>query len=169
MSITFRIMQRVDGDPEQVFRALTDPRLAHSWMPGLVRIDRLDVEHMDNLDEPLRVGSRFRETRMVFRKEATEEFEVTELVPPTRLGLRVDGSKGSSRRGEFLFRYTLAPESDGTSLTLDGEIRGLNPLSSILARVFAGSYRKACARDLEALGSWLRRERRRASASARVT
>ena len=168
MSITFRITQRVEGDPERVFRALTDHRLAHSWMPGLVRIDRLDVEHMDNLDEPLRVGSRYRETRMIFRKEATEEFEVTELVPPTRLGLRVDGRKGSSRRGEFLFLYTLAPEQDGTSVTLDGEIRGLNPALSLLGRMFAGTYRKACSRDLEALGSWFRRERRRASAGARA-
>lgn len=158
MSITFRITQRVDGDPARVFRALTDPDIAHSWMPGLVRIDRVGEE-----DEPLRVGSRFRETRVIFRKEATEEFEVTALEPPTRLGLLVDGRKGSSRRGEYVFLYTLAPDHDGTHITLDAEIRGLNPVLALFARFFAASYRKAVMKDLEALGAYLRRERRRST------
>lgn len=169
MSITFRLTHRLEGEPERVFRALTDPDIAHSWMPGLVRIDRLDVESYGEEREPLRVGSRYRETRVIFRKEATEEFEVTELVPPKRLGLLVDGRKGRSRRGEYAFAYTLAPDGDGTHLTLDAEIRKLNPVVELFARLFAGSYRKACRKDLEALGAFFRRERRHASKSTRVS
>lgn len=169
MSITFRLTHRVEGEPERVFRALTDPDIAHSWMPGLVRIDRVGVESYGEETEPLRVGSRYRETRVIFRKEATEEFEVTELVPPTRLGLLVDGRKGSSRRGEYAFTYTLAPDGDGTHITLDAEIRKLNPVGKIVARLFAGSYRRACMKDLEALGAHLRRERRHGAKGARVS
>ena len=169
MSITFRITHRVEGEPERVFRALTDPAIAHSWMPGLVRIDRVGVEHYSEEEEPLRVGSRYRETRMIFRKEATEEFEVTELVPPTRLGLVVDGRKGSSRRGEYAFAYTLAPDHDGTHITLDAEIRKLNPVFALFARLFGATYRKAIMKDLEALGAYLRRERRRESHGSRVS
>ena len=164
MSITFRLTHHVEGTPERVFRALTDPQQAHLWMPGLVRFDAVDES-----DFPLHVGSRFRETRMIFRKEATEEFEVTELVPPARLGLRVEGRKGSSRRGEYTFLYTLSPDRDGTMITLDAEIRGLNALARLIARMMAGSYRKALMRDLEALGAFLRRERRGSSLPVRVS
>lgn len=157
MSLTFRIMQRVEADPARVFTALTNAREAHSWMPGLVRLDRIEEEE----DVPLHVGSRFRETRMLFGKEATEEFEVTELTPPSRIGLLVDGRRGSSRRGEYVFTYTLAPEHDGTLVTLDGEVRDLGPVMGLFARLFVGTYRKACAKDLEALSGYFRRARNR--------
>ena len=166
MSITFRLTHRVEGEPERVFRAHTDPDIAHSWMPGLVRIDGLDIESYGEEAEPLRAGSRYSATRVISRKEVTEAFEVTELVPPTRLGLLVDGRKGSSRRGEHALAYTLAPDGDGTHIALDVDIRKLDPVRGLFARLFAGRYRQACMKDLLALGAYLRRERRYAAKGA---
>jgi hypothetical protein len=88
----------------------------------------------------------------MFGREATEEFQVTAVDRPHRLELRVDGSKGSSGRGEYLFTYRLEP-SDGaaTDVRLTGEIRGLTGVAGVVGRLFSGTYRKSCAKDLAAL------------------
>ena len=123
---------------------------AAEWMPGFVRIQRLGAPG------ELAVGSRWRETRRMFGKEATEEFEVIELSPPSKLRFRVDGTRGTSGTGEYLFTYTLVPTVLGTLVTLDGEIRGLAGVMGVMGRVFSGVYKRACARDLDALGFYLK-------------
>ena len=150
MSITFRVTRELAASPHEIFRAMTDLDGAGEWMPGFVRIQRLGAPG------ELGVGSRWRETRRMFGKEATEEFEVTEVSPPERLRLRVDGSKGASGAGEFLFTYTLVPTVLGTLVTLDGEIRGLTGVMGVMGRVFSGIFKRACTRDLDALGNHLK-------------
>ena len=60
----------IAAPPEKVFRLATDPDRFHEWMPGFVGVERMPPG-------PLRVGSRWRETRRMMGHEATEEFEVT--------------------------------------------------------------------------------------------
>lgn len=150
MSITFRVTRELAASPHEVYRALTNLDDAGHWMPGFVRIDRLGASG------ELEVGSRWRETRRMFGKEASEEFAVTELSPPHRVGLRVDGTRGASGVGEHLFTYSLMPTVLGTLVTLEGEIRGLGGVASVMGRLFSGIYRRACARDLDALGTYLK-------------
>ena len=138
----------MDAPHDQVFDAMADLDGATYWMPGLVGLERLDAG-------ALGPGSRWKETRKIFGKEAFEVFEVTEFVRPTRLGLRVDGSQGTSSRGEYLFQYRLDPENGGTRVHLDGEIRGLSGLLAVFGRLMAGPYKKACAKDLQALSAYL--------------
>jgi hypothetical protein len=38
----------------------------------------------------------------MYGKQAPEQFEVTRVVAPRALGLRVDGTKGTSGKGEYL-------------------------------------------------------------------
>ncbi len=71
------------------------------------------------------------------------------------LALRVDGSKGTSKRGEYLFEYRLAPENGGTEVTLHGAIRGLGGLAALISKLFVGSFKKACVKDLQALAAHL--------------
>jgi hypothetical protein len=104
------------------------------------------------------VGSRWRETRKVFGREATEEFEVTRLEPPRFLALRCEGCRGTSGRGEYLFNFESEPQAHGSRLTVHGEIRGLGRLWELAGRIFAGTYRKAMARDLAALRHHLTKE-----------
>ncbi|HSJ16118.1 MAG TPA: SRPBCC family protein [Longimicrobiales bacterium] len=151
MPITFSLLEDYDAPPARVYRALTDLDDAGAWMTGLVRIERLDPG-------PLVVGSRWRETRRMFGREASEEFEVTRLEPPAHLALRCDGTKGASGCGEFLFDFELEPQAGGTRLTLHGEIRGMGGMWQMFGKLFAGSYRRAVRKDLAALRQHLVKE-----------
>jgi uncharacterized protein YndB with AHSA1/START domain len=148
MSITFEVSEVFAASPERVFDALLDLERAHLWMPNLVRMESLSAE-------PPAVGSAWRETRKLFGKESTEQFEVVDLDRPRRLEVVVDGSKGSSGRGEYVFSYRLEPVASGTSVQLRGEIRGMSGIMMWLGKLLVGPYRKACAKDLKAMKSYL--------------
>lgn len=121
---------------------------AKNWMEGLVRIERLD-------EGPLQVGSQWMETRKVFGKEASEHFEVVELLEPDKILLRCDGTKGTTGKGEFVFTYIIASSGDHSEVTLDGEIRGLTGLTKLFGKLMAGIFKKACVKDLDALKNYL--------------
>jgi carbon monoxide dehydrogenase subunit G len=144
MPIQFEVTETVQATPDHVFDALTDLDEAGQWMAGLTEIETLG-------EGAAAVGGGWRETRRLFGREATEEFEVTAHDRPRLLGLRVDGSRGSSGRGEYVFTYRLEPRATGTEVRLSGEIRGLTGIAGVVGRLFAGTYRKSCARDLAAL------------------
>jgi carbon monoxide dehydrogenase subunit G len=148
MAIEFTLTQHISGAPDLVFHALTDLDGAADWMPGFVRIEKLSQGEFG-------VGFEWRETRKFFGKEATEQFEVTRCESPTELSVRVDGSKGSSRRGEYLFDYRLQPKGAGTDVTLHASISGLGRFGTLVGRLFVGQYKKACAKDLGALAEHL--------------
>jgi uncharacterized protein YndB with AHSA1/START domain len=147
MSIEFDLRQHVAAPPERVWRALTELDRAGEWMPGFVRAERLTGDGFG-------VGTRWRETRKVFGKEATEEFEVTEFEPPSSLGLFVDGRKGAMKQGEFRFRYRLEPAGGGTDVHLHSRVGGFGPIAGFFARLFSGYFRKACEKDLKALADY---------------
>jgi uncharacterized protein YndB with AHSA1/START domain len=148
MSIRFEVSDVMGATPEQVFDALLDLEAADRWMPGLVRMERL-------APGPLDVGSEWRETRKMFGREATEQFRLVSLERPHRLELHVDGSKGSSGRGEHLFEYQIHSIPEGAKVDLKGEIRGLTGLMGLLGKLFVGPYKKACVKDLRGLRFYL--------------
>jgi uncharacterized protein YndB with AHSA1/START domain len=144
MAIQFEVTETIQASPEQVFDALTNLDDAPHWMQGLTGIEPLGAGAGA-------VGGGWRETRRMMGREATEEFEVTAHDRPRRLGLRVDGSKGSSGQGEFVFMYTLEPRAGRTEVRLAGQILGLTGVAAVMGRLFVGAYRKSCAKDLVAL------------------
>lgn len=151
MALRFTVQEQFELPPEQVFEVMTDTSRAAAWMPGFVSIEKLT-------DGAFGEGTRWRETRKMFGRVASEEFEVVRCVPPTTLELFVDGKKGSSGRGEYRFVYELAPldEDGGTRVTLSGEIGGIGKLMQLMGRLFMSSFKKACARDLQAMRDYLR-------------
>jgi len=149
MAVEFTVTESLPGEPERVFQALTDLDGAADWMPGFVRIEKLT-------EGSFGVGTEWRETRKMFGREATEQFEVTAYEPPRRIGLRVDGSKGTMGKGEFLFEYLLESADGETEVTMNGEISGLGPVGGILFKLMGGQFKKAVAKDLEALAAHLR-------------
>lgn len=148
MALQFTVKERVRATPERVFAALTDLEGAKAWMPGFVGIHKLTPG-------AFAAGTRWRETRKMYGREATEEFEVTACEPTERIELYVDGKKGSSRRGEFRFRYELTPAEKGTVVTLHGEVSGLGKVMEFFGRLFIGSFKRAISRDLEAMRVYL--------------
>ena len=151
MAIQLQITRTLPASPERAFQGLTDLENAEAWMPDLIRIERVGGPAAG-------VGSRWRETRKMYGKESTEEFEVTAFEPSSRFGLRVDGSKGTSGSGIYTFDYRLSPDGGGTRVVLDASIGVVSRVREWIGRLFVGMYRKMIAKDLEALDAHLRRQ-----------
>ena len=147
----FEIVDTIAAPPEKVFRLITDVDRFGEWMPNFVRVENLTPG-------PLKIGSRFRETRKVFGRDSTEEFEVTQLDPPRLLALFVDGTKGTSKKGEFRFRHEFAPAPSGTRIRLAGEITKMGCFGSVFGFLFAGMFKKLIGKDVTALKSWIERQ-----------
>jgi hypothetical protein len=98
---------------------------------------------------PVGVGTRFKETRIVFKREATETFEFTAFEPNRRFEM-VAVSCGALYR--FEFRFT--PEGAGTRLAFTFEVKAVSfwaKLMAPLSVLMMGSMRKCADGDLEAL------------------
>ncbi|WP_449620682.1 SRPBCC family protein [Robertmurraya sp. Marseille-Q9965] len=144
MSISFQVKRTVHVAQQKVFAGLIDLDSAERWMQGLVRIERLS-------EGSIQEGSQWKETRKMFGTEATEHFEVVELDAPNKIVLRCDGTKGTTGKGEFVFTYILTSVDETTEITLNGEIKGLTGMARLFGKMMAGTFKKACAKDLDAL------------------
>jgi uncharacterized protein YndB with AHSA1/START domain len=150
--LNFELATTIAAPPEKVFRLATDPDRFHEWMPGFVRVER-------NPPGPIKVGSRWRETRKMMGHEAAEEFEVTTLQAPRRIDLFVDGARGSMKKGEFRFHHTFEPDgSGGTRFAMSGEVEKMGCMGAVFGFMFVGMFRKMVARDLAALKTWIEKQ-----------
>lgn len=140
-----------------VFQTMSDLEAADEWMPNLVGIDRQD-------DGEFGVGTRFRETRKMYGREATEVFEVIGCQPDERLEYFVDGSEGAIGKGEFYYSYVLKDVGTGTEIRLVGRVERLGWFGELLARLFKRMYVGAIDEDLRCLKNYLETDYRRASA-----
>ena len=102
MAIEMTFEKQIQAPPDAVYAALANPDGWHEWMPGLIRIERLTEGEFG-------VGTQWREVRKMFGKEAAEVFEVSAVEPGRSIDIYVDGSKGSSRKGEYRFHHRIEP------------------------------------------------------------
>jgi uncharacterized protein YndB with AHSA1/START domain len=75
-----RFERHVDAPPERVFALASNFPHAAEHVSGIARVEMLT-------EGPVGVGTRFRETRVMFGREATEEMEVTAFDPPRSYAL----------------------------------------------------------------------------------
>ncbi|WP_242694462.1 SRPBCC family protein [Pseudogracilibacillus auburnensis] len=148
VSICFEVKRTFQVSQQKAYSSLLDLESAKHWMQGFVHIERLD-------DGPLQVGSEWKETRKMFGKEASEHFEVVELHEPDKIVLRCDGTKGTTGKGEFIFTYIITSTGNQSEITLNGEIKGLTGLSRLFGKLMAGTFKKACTKDLDALKEYI--------------
>jgi uncharacterized protein YndB with AHSA1/START domain len=134
----------IDAPPERVYDVATDLDGVGSWMNGLVRIEKLT-------DGPYAVGTRWREVRQMFGREAAEEFEVKACQRPTGFELYVDGAKGTTGRGEYHFAHRFLAEGSGTKLHLAMRIEGMGLMGRFLGPIMIRSFKKAIRKDLQAM------------------
>lgn len=139
---TISVKCRIDAPPERVFSKAT----ALGEAPRFIRA----IKSLEVLTPgPVGKGTRFRETRTMFGRDATEEMEVTEFEPPRRfvLGAR---NHGCRYRSEMLFR----PAGSGTEVEMSftGEpLTFAAKVMSVVLRPMMKSMAKICAKDLEDL------------------
>ena len=126
----------VNASPERVFELFTD--LAHA--PERVRgIKRLEL----STPAPVRKGTRFRETRVMFGREATMEMEIVAFEPGKSYTV---GCESCGAR--YLTRFDFKGEGAGTRVAVRFEVTALSVFAKLMSP-FAGMMIKACAKACE--------------------
>jgi len=135
-----QLSKTIDAPRERVFEAFTDLDRMAERIEGIERVEKLT-------DGPMRVGTRWKETRVMFKRESTEELEVTGFDPPESYRVECD-SCGSHFTSVFRFE----PEGDATRVTMEMSYRA----TSLFAKLFrpigflmAGSIKKCIDQDLD--------------------
>ena len=126
----------IAAPPERVFEVATDLANLPQTMSGIDSVEVLS-------DGPFGEGARWRETRTLYGKQATEEMWVTGFDPPRSYVVEAE-SHGAHYRTEITF----AAEGDGTRVTF---VFGARPLSFFarLFSVFGGLMMKSVGKALE--------------------
>jgi carbon monoxide dehydrogenase subunit G len=148
MALEFTSEVRFAVPPERVFRAFEDLDSWGAWMPGFVRVERLGPVKSG-------VGLRWRETRKMFGREASEVFEVRRCEPGKALGLYIDGKQGATGKGEYHFDYDFVPDGAGSLVRMRARIEMPGFFAKLFGGMFAGMFKKICEKDLTALKAHL--------------
>jgi carbon monoxide dehydrogenase subunit G len=125
---------------ERVFEVITNLEGAAETIRGIQKLEVLT-------DGPVGVGTRWRETRVMFKREATEEMEITAFDPPNGYDVGAE-SHGCRYHSEF----RLTPEGEGTKLTWRFEATPQTLPAKVMGFLFKGmmkSVAKECLKDLE--------------------
>ncbi|MEQ8211106.1 MAG: SRPBCC family protein [Lacipirellulaceae bacterium] len=136
------ITKHIDATPDIVFRLATDFENTANHIQGIEKVELLT-------HGPVQVGTRFRETRKMFGKEATEEMTVTEFVPPKRFTLETE-----SCGCHYVCTHELIHDIAGTHFKLDIETHAVSLMAKVmspLSKLMAGTMRKMIESDLEDL------------------
>lgn len=136
------VQTHIDAPPQRVFAVFTDLARAAENMQGVKRLDVLT-------DGPIGKGTRFRETRVMFGREATEEMEITAFEPDQSYTVGCD-----AHGAHYVTRFDFHPDGEGTRVEM---CFGVTPLSlfarllSPLSRFMMGGLKKALDQDLSDL------------------
>ena len=147
-----RIIETIHAPVEKVFALTNDIDRAMEWLPNGVRIEKLT-------EGPLRLGTRYRETRRILGREDVEIYEVTALDPPRRSEIQADGTQGTAGRGRFRFSVEFEAAGDSaTRVALIGSATQLGCLGVVMYPVIRGILKRHSIDDLAALKSWIERQ-----------
>ena len=107
----FKMSEWISRPPQEVFDFITTPDNA----PKVVQ----SVQSMVKLtDGPVRVGTRYRETRLMRGKEEHAELDVIAYEPNQKYAV-----KNLTEGIETVYQYTFHPEANGTRVDLVCEVK----------------------------------------------
>lgn len=139
---TLRVARTTKATPDQLWDAITDLDRWADRISGITDVTRLD----DGTD--FGVGTRWRETRIMFGREATEEMEVTEIAEGRSYTVEAGG-----RGADYTSVWAIEPKGDETelSMTFSGEPTSLiaKIMAMTLGKLFEGATRKAMEKDFD--------------------
>lgn len=139
--------REVAASAERVWEVVTDIERSPEVLTAVEQVERLD-------DLPgFGVGTRWRETRTMFGRQATEEMQVTAAEPPR--AYTVVAASGSTTYTSTVTVEALGPERcvlrmsfTGTSGSVVGRV-----LTATVGRFFAGATRRGLEQDLDDIAS----------------
>lgn len=133
----------VNASPDRTFEVFTDLENAADSVRGIERTEILT-------DGPVGKGTRFRETRIMLGKKATEEMEITEF-NPGELFVHEAQSHGC----HYISTYRFEPADDATRVSVTFEGRALSFFAKVmtvtLGWMMTGAIRKCLTKDLNDL------------------
>ncbi len=151
----FKLAKHIDAPIEEVFEVFSDLPKAADRIEGIVKIEMLT-------EGPVGRGTRWRETRILFKREATEELEITAFEPPTRYRVEAESSGA-----HYLTEFRFSPDGDAaTSVEVEVIIRAVSlsaKLFAPLARLMMGSMKRLLDHDMEDLKAFLESREPRAA------
>lgn len=148
------MVREVEATVERVWEVMTDLEASPQVLRGVTAVERLDG------GGGFGVGTRWRETRTLMGRAATEELEVSDVVPGRAYTVTAD-SRGTA------YTSTLAVEPiderrSRLSMTFDARARSTvsRILSATVGRLFEGTTRRALLADLDDIASAAQRHER---------
>ena len=118
-------------------------------IPGSIdRIDAIVKIEMLTGDQGMGMGTRWKETRLVFKRESTEEMQVIEFEPPLRYVV-----EAHSCGAHFVSELRCEPDGeDGSRLVMTMETTPVTFFAKLmkpLAKLAMGTTRKILVKDLD--------------------
>lgn len=134
------VSRDVAAPPDRVWEVLIDLDQAENRISGITSVERL-------AGDGFTIGTRWRETRTVFGREATEEMEVTAIDPGRSYTVEAD-----SKVAYYTTVLSVEPSGDGSTLTMTLGSEPKGTLSKIgaatIGKLFEGTTRKMIEQDL---------------------
>lgn len=130
------VRHHIAAPPDVVFARAADFEHAADFISGITKVEMVT-------DGPVGVGTRFKETRVMFGKEHAEEMEVVDFEPPRRYALQ---AHNCGCRYHTEFRFT--PKGGGTEIEMTFDATPL----TFVARIMSFMMRfmmKSCVKMVE--------------------
>lgn len=140
-----RKIRTINAPVDAVFETVSDISQYTKAVPDIVRVEFLT-------EQKTGVGTRFRETRKMGKREATTELEVTEYVRNERVRMVSDAG---GTVWDSVFTVTAVGDGARTRLDLVMEARPYRLLSRLMVSLMKSMVAKAVAGDMDALKAWL--------------
>ena len=131
------VSRRIAAPRERVFRAITDIERFPDHDPDIVAVEFLTEQRSG-------VGTRFRETRRMKKREMVTELEVTEFETNRRVRMVAD-----THGTVWDTLFSVDSVDDATELTIEMDARPHKLLPRIMNRFMTGFFRKGIAQHLD--------------------
>ncbi len=138
----------IDATPEAVFAVVADVEHAPDRIDGYERVEMLT-------DGPVRVGTKWRETRRVKNKQSVEEWEMTAFERPSGFSAYCD-----SQGYDVHWTMRVDPEGDANRLTLHMTTKPRTWIGTLMTPVewiLSGICKRMVCKDLESTKAYIER------------
>ncbi|MCB2199128.1 SRPBCC family protein [bacterium] len=139
------LTKSIDAPLELVFRTIAHIEEFAEAVPEIVNVEFLSAERTG-------VGTKFRETRHIRKREASTILEVTEYEENEHVRIV---SEVSGTIWDTIFR--VRQQAGGTLLSMEMEARTDKVINKILNTLFGGIIKRAIAADLDAVKAFCER------------